>query len=147
MSILWYRFGSVNLHRKEKKELEDINIGISRSTLKLKELSLQEQSFVNLKKDFDTYERNKLIKEKFEIQLETLELKKGSLEEKLKRFKEVQIKLEENKKIDETILKADMRLDVLTVERDGVNTKISDSKIILKTVILRLMRIIVLLLE
>lgn len=113
---------------KRKKELEDINIGISRSTLKLKELSLQEQSFVNLKKDFVTYERNKLIKEKFEIQLETLELKKGSLEEKLKRFKEVQIKLEENKKIDETILKADMRLDVLTVERDGVNTKISDSK-------------------
>ena len=38
---------------------------------------------------------------KFEIQLETLELKKGGLEDKLKRFKEVQIKLEENKKIDE----------------------------------------------
>tara|TARA_R110002073_G_scaffold94745_1_gene220479 strand:+ start:1171 stop:3549 length:2379 start_codon:yes stop_codon:yes gene_type:complete len=113
---------------KRKKELEDINIGLTNSTLKLKELSLQEQSFVNLKKDFDTYERNKLIKEKFEIQLETLELKKGGLEDKLKRFKEVQIKLEENKKIDETILKADMRLDVLTVERDGVNTKISDSK-------------------
>jgi len=111
-----------------KKELEDINIGLTSSTLKLKELLLQEQSFVNLKKDFDTYERNKLIKEKFEIQLETLELKKSGLEDKLKRFKEVQIKLEENKKIDETILKADMRLDVLTVERDGVNTKISDSK-------------------
>lgn len=113
---------------KRKKELEGINKSLSRSTLKLKELSLQEQSFVNLKKDFDTYERNKLIKEKFEIQLETLELKKSGLEDKLKRFKEVQIKLEENKKIDETILKADMRLDVLTVERDGVNTKISDSK-------------------
>lgn len=113
---------------KRKKELEDINIGLTSSTLKLKELLLQEQSFVNLKKDFDTYERNKLIKEKFEIQLETLELKKNGLEDKLKRFKEVQIKLEENKKIDETILKADMRLDVLTVERDGVNTKISDSK-------------------
>ena len=113
---------------KRKKELDDINIGLTSSTLKLKELLLQEQSFVNLKKDFDTYERNKLIKEKFEIQLETLELKKSGLEDKLKRFKEVQIKLEENKKIDETILKADMRLDVLTVERDGVNTKISDSK-------------------
>ena len=50
------------------------------------------------------------------------------MEDKLKRFREVQIKLEENKKIDETILKADMRLDVLTVERDGVNTKIGDSK-------------------
>lgn len=75
---------------KRKKELEDINIGISRSTLKLKELSLQEQSFVNLKKDFDTYERNKLIKEKFEIQLETLELKKVVWKRNLKdskRFK------------------------------------------------------------
>ncbi len=113
---------------KRKKELEGINKSLSSSTLKLKELLLQEQSFVNLKKDFDTYERNKLIKEKFEIQLETLELKKSGLEDKLKRFREVQIKLEENKKIDETILKADMRLDVLTVERDGVNTKISDSK-------------------
>ena len=55
-------------------------------------------------------------------------MKKNGLQDKLSRFKEVQIKLEDNKKIDETILKADMRLDVLTVERDGVNTKISNSK-------------------
>ena len=113
---------------KRKKELDDINIGISHSTVQVSGLTEQEQSFVNLKKDFDQYERNKLIKEKVEIQLETLELKKGGLEDKLKRFKEVQKKLEENKKIDETILKADMRLDTLTTERDGVNTKISDSK-------------------
>ena len=113
---------------KRKKELDDINIGISHSTVQVSGLTEQEQSFVNLKKEFDLYERNKLIKEKIEIQLETLELKKGGLEEKLKRFKEVQKLLEENKKIDETILKADMRLDTLTTERDGVNTKISDSK-------------------
>lgn len=113
---------------KRKKELDDINVGISHSTIQVSGLTEQEQSFVNLKKDFDLYERNKLIKEKIEIQLETLELKKGGLEDKLKRFKEVQKKLEENKKIDETILKADMRLDTLTTERDGVNTKISDSK-------------------
>ena len=92
------------------------------------DLTNEEKSFVELKKDFDQYERNKLIKEKFEIQLETLELKKGSLEDRLRRFKDVQIKLEENKKIDETILKSDMRLDVLTVERDGVNVKIGDSR-------------------
>ena len=115
-------------NEKRKKELDDINIGISHSTTEVDKFTKQEQSFVDLKKEFDLYERNKLIKEKFEIQLETLELKKGGLEDKLKRFKEVQKKLEENKKIDETILKADMRLDTLTTERDGVNTKISDSK-------------------
>jgi DNA repair exonuclease SbcCD ATPase subunit len=115
-------------NEKRKKELDDINIGISHSTTEVDKFTKQEQSFVDLKKEFDLYERNKLIKEKFEIQLETLELKKGGLEDKLKRFKEVQKKLEENKKIDETILKADMRLDTLTTERDGVNTKISNSK-------------------
>ena len=93
-------------NEKRKKELDDINIGISHSTTEVDKFTKQEQSFVDLKKEFDLYERNKLIKEKFEIQLETLELKKGGLEDKLKRFKEVQKKLEENKKIDETILQS-----------------------------------------
>jgi DNA repair exonuclease SbcCD ATPase subunit len=113
---------------KKKEELTDLTNGVSVTSDKVKEYIVKEQSFVDLKKEFDLYERNKLIKEKFEIQLESLELKKGGLEDKLKRFKEVQKKLEENKKIDETILKADMRLDTLTTERDGVNTKISNSK-------------------
>ena len=113
---------------KKKVELKSLNKNLINTVKCVDDLTNEEKSFVELKKDFDQYERNKLIKEKFEIQLETLELKKGSLEDRLRRFKEVQIKLEENKKIDETILKADMRLDVLTVERDGVNVKISDSR-------------------
>ena len=112
----------------KKKELEVLKVSVVDVTKTVSQLTGKERGFVELKKDFDQYERNKLIKEKFEIQLETLELKKTGLEDRLRRFKEVQIKLEENKKIDETILKADMRLDVLTVERDGVNTKIGDSK-------------------
>ena len=113
---------------KKKVELKSLNKNLINTVKCVDDLTNEEKSFVELKKDFDQYERNKLIKEKFEIQLETLELKKGSLEDRLRRFKEVQIKLEENKKIDETILKADMRLDVLTVERDGVNVKIGDSR-------------------
>ena len=113
---------------KKKVELKSLNKNLINTVKCVNDLTNEEKSFVELKKYFDQYERNKLIKEKFEIQLETLELKKGSLEDRLRRFKEVQIKLEENKKIDETILKADMRLDVLTVERDGVNVKIGDSR-------------------
>ena len=112
----------------KKKELKTLISDVVEMLATVDLLTGKEKSFVELKKDFDQYERNKLIKEKFEIQLETLELKKNGLEDRLRRFKEVQIKLEDNKKIDETILKADMRLDVLTVERDGVNTKISNSK-------------------
>ena len=117
-----------NYNDKKKVELKSLNKNLINTVKGVNDLTNEEKSFVELKKDFDQYERNKLIKEKFEIQLETLELKKGSLEDRLRRFKEVQIKLEENKKIDETILKADMRLDVLTVERDGVNVKIGDSR-------------------
>jgi DNA repair exonuclease SbcCD ATPase subunit len=113
---------------KRKNELTDLKSGIVKTTDEVKSLTEKEQSFVQLKKEFDEYERNKLIKERIEIQLESLELKKETLEDKLRRFVEVQQKLEENKKIDETILKADMRLDTLTRERDDVNTKISNSK-------------------
>ena len=112
----------------KKKELVTLKSNVIKVIKSVELLTVKEKHFVELKKDFDQYERNKLIKEKFEIQLETLELKKNGLEDRLRRFKEVQIKLEQNKKIDETILKADMRLDVLTVERDGVNIKIGDSK-------------------
>ena len=113
---------------KRKEELNNTNGIIKTTAAMVDELNEKEKSFVQLKKEFDEFERNKLIKERIEIQLESLELKKETSEDKLKRFEEVQQKLEENKKIDETILKADMRLDDLTRERDIVNTKISDSK-------------------
>jgi DNA repair exonuclease SbcCD ATPase subunit len=113
---------------KKKNELEDIKSGITVSTIQVSGLTEQEQSFVNLKKEFDLYERNKLIKEKFEIQLESLKLKKDQIEDKLNRFKKDQEKLEENKKIDETILRADMRLDDLQREKDGVNYEITSSE-------------------
>ena len=113
---------------KKKNELEDIKSGITVSTIQVSGLTEQEQSFVNLKKEFDLYERNKLIKEKFEIQLESLKLKKDQVEDKLNRFKKDQEKLEENKKIDETILRADMRLDDLQREKDGVNYEITSSE-------------------
>ena len=113
---------------KRKKELVTIVEGIGKSKLEVEKFTEQEQLFVNLKKDFDTYERNKLIKEKYEIQLESLKLKKEQIQDKLTRFKRDQEKLEENKKIDETILRADMRLDTLQVEKDGVNYNITNAK-------------------
>ena len=91
-------------------------------------MTKEEQSFVDLKKAFDLYERNKLIKEKFEIQLESLKLKKDQAQDKLDRFNKDKEKFEENKKIDETILRADMRLDDLQREKEGVNYEITTSQ-------------------
>jgi DNA repair exonuclease SbcCD ATPase subunit len=115
-------------NEKRKKELDDINIGISHSTIMLEGYEKTEKSFVDLKRQFDEYEKNKLIKEKYEIQIESFELKKKSVEETLQRFKDQEVKVNENNKIDEVLIKADMRLDELSREKEMVNSNITTSK-------------------
>jgi len=113
---------------KKKEESKELNEKVGVSTKEVERLTKEEQSFVDLKKAFDLYERNKLIKEKFEIQLESLKLKKDQAQDKLDRFNKDKEKFEENKKIDETILRADMRLDDLQREKEGVNYEITTSQ-------------------
>jgi DNA repair exonuclease SbcCD ATPase subunit len=113
---------------KKKEESNELNEKVGVSTKEVERLTKEEQSFVDLKKAFDLYERNKLIKEKFEIQLESLKLKKDQAQDKLDRFNKDKEKFEENKKIDETILRADMRLDDLQREKEGVNYEITNSE-------------------
>ena len=86
------------------------------STL-MQDLSGKEKSFVDLKRQFDEYEKNKLIKEKHEVSLESNELKIENLVNKQKRYFEVQEKIKKNKDIDEKIIKADIRLNELYMEQ------------------------------
>jgi DNA repair exonuclease SbcCD ATPase subunit len=79
----------------------------------------KEQSFTQLKKDFDEYERNKLIKEKYEISLESNDLKLGQAKDKLKRYEEVQDKIKKNNEIDAQLVKAGLRIDELIGEKRG----------------------------
>ena len=83
------------------------------------DLTSKEQGFVNLKKDFDEYERNKLIKEKHELSLETNDLKLEQVKDKLKRYQEVQDKIKKNNEIDTQLIKANMRIDELIGEKRG----------------------------
>tara|TARA_R110000868_G_scaffold83904_4_gene236859 strand:- start:2389 stop:4764 length:2376 start_codon:yes stop_codon:yes gene_type:complete len=112
---------------KRKKELKGLKINIKTFTKEVKKYTKEEELFVDLKRQFDEYEKNKLIKEKCEIQIETFELKKKGVEETLKRFKEQEYKVKENNKIDEMLLKADMRLDELNGEKEDVNSNITTS--------------------
>ena len=98
-------------------------------------LTIKEQSFVQLKKDFDEYEKNKLIKEKYELSVESCDLKIGGLKEKLKRWEEVQDKIKENTSIDTILIKADIRLDELELKKKGVNTSISENKFNIKNLV------------
>ena len=90
-------------------------------------LTSTEQTFVRLKKDFDEYEKNKLIFEKYQATIESIESKKLLLEDKLKRYDEVQDIILNNNNIDSLIVKADMRLNELKTELTTVERAISNA--------------------
>lgn len=92
----------------------------------MQDLSSKEQGFVQLKKDFDEYEKNKLIFEKYQATIESIESKKLLLEDKLKRYDEVQDIILKNNNTDSLILKADMKLNELKTELETVKRQISN---------------------
>ena len=91
-------------------------------------LTRTEEGFVGLKKEFDEYEKNKLIKEKYEISVESCDLKIGVLNDKIRRWEEIQDKIQENQKIDSLLIKADVRLDELENKRRTINTSITTNE-------------------
>ena len=105
------------LTKKKIDELSDWEKKIEKLSKKWKDLDSKEKSYIQLKKDFDEYERNKLIKEKYEISLESQEMKLGQLETKLSQYESVQEKIKKNNEIDAQIIKANMRIDDLISEK------------------------------
>jgi DNA repair exonuclease SbcCD ATPase subunit len=107
------------LTKKKIDELEEWEKKAAKLLKKFKELDEKEKSYTQLKKDFDEYERNKLIKEKYEISLESNQLKLGQVQDKLKRYEEVQDKIKKNNEIDAQLVKAGLRIDELIGEKRG----------------------------
>jgi DNA repair exonuclease SbcCD ATPase subunit len=100
-------------------QLEGYKKLVSEFKSEISDYEKKEQSFTQLKKDFDEYERNKLIKEKYEISLESNQLKLGQAKDKLKRYEEVQDKIKKNNDIDAQLVKANLRIDELILEKRG----------------------------
>ena len=107
------------LTKKKIDELGDWEKKLETLSKKWKDLDGKEKSYTQLKKDFDEYERNKLIKEKYEISLESNNLKIEQTQEKLKRYQEVQDKIKKNNEIDAQLIKANMRIEDLVSEKRG----------------------------
>jgi DNA repair exonuclease SbcCD ATPase subunit len=110
-------------------ELDGLIVQKTTKTTLMQDLSRKEQSFVQLKKEFDEYEKNKLVKEKYEISVESCDLKIGTLKDKLKRWEEIQDKIQENQKIDGQLIKADLRLEELEREKTRINSLISGNQV------------------
>jgi len=105
------------LTNKKIKQLDGYKKLVEEFKKDIEELDKKEKSFTQLKKDFDEYERNKLIKEKYEITLESIILKLTQAQEKLVRYQEVQDKIKKNNEIDAQLVKAGMRIDELIGEK------------------------------
>jgi DNA repair exonuclease SbcCD ATPase subunit len=99
----------------------------------LNDLSVKEKEFVETKKQFDEYEKNKLIKEKYDLSIESCDLKISGLNSKLERWNEVQDKIKSNLKIDEMLIKADIRIDELERMKKDKNQQISSTEYNIKT--------------
>ena len=92
------------------------------------DLSDKEQSFVKLKKEFDEYEKNKLVKEKYDVSIESCDLKISTLKDKLKRWGEIQDKIQENQKIETQLIKSDVRLEELERNKTKIINLIANTK-------------------
>jgi DNA repair exonuclease SbcCD ATPase subunit len=93
----------------------------------------KEKELIDLKKQFDEYEKNKLIKEKLESDIESHDLKIKNIQDKLTKYNQVQDKISENNKIDSQVIKADLLLDNLEIEKNKINKNINDNTFQIKS--------------
>ena len=99
----------------------------------MRDLISREQSFTQLKKEFDQYEKNKLIKSKFELTLESNELKKSKLDDKLKRYFDVQEKIKNNNEIEQKLIKANILIEELEREKRQYENTVTSNTVEIKT--------------
>jgi len=106
-----------------KKEIGQYQRDIQTNLTEVDLLKEQSTAFENLKTEFDTYERNKLRKERFLLEVDQRQFEIDSKKLKLERFEQNKSKLDENQKIDNAIVVLKTQID--TANGDIRNTNIS----------------------
>jgi len=123
---------------KIKDLIESLKKNQEERSKKLEELNEQVLSFKNLKVEYDTYEKNKLRKARYELEVEQKQLDIDSKQLKLDRYENNKKKLEENQKIDIEIVtlrtqvetaNADIRVSNGTIEKHRSNITVMNDKI------------------
>lgn len=112
------------LNQAKIAQREDLITKFNIASTELSEIEKNEKSYTQLKKDFDEYEKNKLIKEKLEVSLESQILKIDKAKDNLKRYEESQEKIKLNQETDAKLIKAQMRIDELINKKREVERKL-----------------------
>ena len=96
-------------------------------------LTGKEKGFVDIKRQFDEYEKNKLIKEKHEATIENYQLKIGGLQTKLTEYDKMLDKIKANEHVDTMLIKANMRLEELDRQKTQKQNQINGDEHSIKT--------------
>lgn len=87
-----------------KSDIEKLYVIKEENAKKLEERNAIQASFVNLKKEFEDYEKNKIKKARYELEAEQKQTEMDRIQSKLDNYDRNKQKLEENKKIDAELI-------------------------------------------
>ena len=96
-------------------------------------LTSKEKEFVDIKRQFDEYEKNKLIKEKYDATIENYQLKIGGLQTKLTEYDKMLDKIKANEHVDSMLIKANLRLEELDRQKTQKQNQINGDDYSIKT--------------
>jgi DNA repair exonuclease SbcCD ATPase subunit len=120
---------NAEITKNKISEETQLNEKLTEVNTNLESLSEQERGFLNLKKEFDEYEKNKLVKSRLELTIDTNNLKKSKLEDTLKKYHEVQEKIKKNNQLDQQLLKTNMRISELEQQKKEFEKTITSNNI------------------
>ena len=118
---------NAELNKAKIAQKDELMASLNKVSVELVALEEKEKSFTQLKKDFEEYEKNKLIKEKLEVGLEAQVLKIERAKDTLKRYEQSQEKIKSNQEIDAKLIKAQMRIDELINKKRELDRKITQN--------------------
>ena len=118
---------NAELNKAKIAQKDELMASLKKVSAELVALEEKEKSFTQLKKDFEEYEKNKLIKERLEVGLEAQVLKIERAKDTLKRYEQSQEKIKSNQEIDAKLIKAQMRIDELINKKRDLDRKITQN--------------------
>ena len=119
-------------HTDEIKEKEGL-LKESKKTKKdydkrLKDLTKDDEKLSTLKLEFETYDRDKLRKEKYRLELKGQELELKEMNQVMSNWESNKHKLEENMEIEKELMVVKTKIDSIAAEVDTVKLTIQDLK-------------------
>lgn len=119
-------------HSDEINKLKELVESIKKIQIdnrkKYDELTEKEKVFIDLKKEYDEYEKNKIKKTRYELEVEQKKIEIEKLQTKLDNYDRNKQKLEENQRIDAEIVGLKSQIETLNANLRGYGTTIERLK-------------------